>query len=120
VDLVFPRTGKQILQLAKEVLPSISSNGVVEELKITGFCSDPVVDLGDGPELDKVQLFSYFCDRRPPKTISSRVIEAIKASCPRLKTLIIRNCGLDLEMDVELNLPNTLQKLEFHSCRYRN
>jgi hypothetical protein len=120
VDLVFPRTVQQISQLATTVFPSISSDGVVEELKITGFKRAPVVDRGDGPTMDvrREQILYFFGEGNAPRTVSCRVLEEIKGSCPGLKALVIRDCRLDSETDFNMNLPDTLQRLEFHQCRY--
>jgi hypothetical protein len=119
VDLVFPRTIQQISQLATAVFPSISPNCVVEELKITGFIRDPVVEHGGRPRIDYFPRRHCFRDPYTPRTLSSAVMEEIKASSPGLKTLIIRNCLVRVVLNARnINIPNTLQKLEFHNCRY--
>ena len=114
MDLTKPRTIWQISQLATTVFPSISSEGVVEELKITGFIQDPVVDRGGRPRIDDILR------ETTPQTLSSQVLSKIQASCPGLKTLVIRNCGLRLFHGsiMRLNVPETVQKLEFHNSRY--
>jgi hypothetical protein len=120
VDLTKPRTIWQISQLATTVFPSISSEGVVEELKITGFIQDPVVDSGGRPRVDYIIRENYFTHRLTPQTVSSKVLSKIQASCPGLKTLVIRNCSLHLFPGsiMRLNVPDTVQKLEFHNSRY--
>lgn len=119
VDLVFPRNIRQIRQLANEVFPSISLNGVVEELKITGFIRDPVVDRGGRPRIDYFPGHNSFRDRLTPKTVSFPLLAEIQASSPGLKTLIIRNCCFSARTRYEVcvNIPESLQKLEFHNCR---
>lgn len=119
MDLVFPRTVQQISQLATTVFPSISPNCVVEELKITGFIRDPVLEHLGRPRIDYFPRRHCFRDPYTPRTLSYAVMEEIKASSPGLKTLIIRNCLVRLAPYARnVNIPNTLQKLEFHNCRY--
>jgi hypothetical protein len=120
VDLTKPRTSRQVSQLVTTVFPSISSEGVVEELKITGFIQDPVVSRGGRPRIDYILRENHFRDRRTPQTLSSKVLAEIQASCPGLKTLVVRNCSLRLFPGsvIHLNVPDTVQKLEFHNSRY--
>lgn len=114
VDLGFPRTSRQISLLASTVFTSKRSN-TVEELKITGFHNCPIFDDGAGPSVNMSRR-DYF-NLREPRTLSSSVLQEIKASCPGLKTLVIRKCVLDSDPDWHANLPGTLENLEFHGCR---
>jgi hypothetical protein len=101
------------------VFPSISSEGVVEELKITGFIQDPVVTRGGHPRIDYILRENHFRDRLTPRTLSSKVLAEIQASCPGLKTLVVRNCSLRfVPASMVLKVPDTVQKLEFHNSRY--
>ncbi len=119
MDLVFPRTMQQMSQLANTVFPSISSNGVVEELKITGFIRDPVVVRGGRPRIDCLPGQNSFLHCLTPKTLTHAVMAEITASCPALKTLVIRNCALrSVPGSIPFTVPGTLQKLEFHNSRY--
>jgi hypothetical protein len=118
VDLAFPRTQEQMSLLASAVLPSISSN--LEELRITGFLGVPIVELeGNIQPILNRKLYAAASETEP-RTLSTEVLSQIKASCPALKTFIIRNCMLDLEPDSHVYLPKTLEKLEFQDCRWSN
>jgi hypothetical protein len=117
VDLGFPRALWQIGQVLKCVLPAIPSV-VVEELKITGFHKVPMYnDRETGPRMRTSRAVYSWRPLRERVTVSTRVFELIKESCPGLKTLVIRNCWLELDHDSHVNLPNGLEKLEFHDCR---
>ena len=99
VDLGFPHTEEKMSLLASIVLTSVGGN--VEELKVTGF---------NHPR------HGYFPMHTAPKTLTSAVLDKIKACCPGLKTLCIRDCGFDLEPDFHRHLPDALEKLKFHGC----
>jgi hypothetical protein len=110
---------QQMRQLANTVFPSISSNGVVEELKITGFIRDPVFHRGGRPWIDCFPGRNSFLNPHTPKTLSQMVMAEITASCPGLKTLVIRNCHMrSVYSSIPLTVPGTLQKLEFHNSWY--
>jgi hypothetical protein len=98
VDLVFPRKPEQIAFLVSNVVSE-----ELEELKITGFH----------------QIYDPY-DESAPQTISVAVLEKLKTSCPRLKTLVFRTCRFDLEPAAQENLPDTLETLELRRCRYSN
>lgn len=86
--------------MASTILPSIGEK--LEELKITGF---------EGVHEDA------FENEREPQTLSVAVLDKIKASCPGLKTLVLRRCRFDLEPAAQDNLPDTLETLELDYCR---
>lgn len=85
--------------LASIVLPSVG--GHVQELKVTGFN-----DVRHGFPMNET-----------PKTMTSAVLDEIKACCAGLKSLSIRECRFNEEPDFHTHLPDTLEKLEFHACR---
>jgi F-box-like len=107
VDLCFPRTEEQLRQLACHVLPFVGRH--VRELKITGF--HVVHEPWEIPEAHEPE----------PKTLSSAILIRIKASCHKLKTLVIRKCRLE-ENATEFGdyLPKSLENLSFIGCRYTN
>jgi hypothetical protein len=100
VDLGFPRTHEQISFLTTYVFPEFADT--LTELRITGF----------------FDIMADFWDDTEPRTLTSEVLHKIKDSCQQLKTFIIRKCRfIDSEPDFLDNLPDTLEKLEFDSCR---
>ena len=99
IDLVRPRTPRQVALLAFTVLPSLGAN--VRVLKITG-----THDVSVAPNLNE------------PMTLPRVVLEQIKDSCTGLRTLVIRKCRFDLEPGFQDHLPGTLETLEFNGCRW--
>ena len=95
---MLPRTLDQISALISKVLSE-----ELEEMKIAGYC-----------EID------YLNADNSPQTMSVAVLNELKISCPRLKTLVFRKCRFDFEPAAYENLPETLQTLKFYGCRYIN
>lgn len=105
VDLCFPRTEKQLRQLACHVLPVVGRH--VRELKITGF--HVLHDPWEIPEPQEPES----------TTLSCMILLRIKASCQKLKTLVIRKCRLqDNATRFGNYLPTSLENLSFIGCRY--
>ncbi len=88
------------MSLATTMFPFVGDK--VKDLRVTGFN-----DMTD-----------YDWDEIEPRTLTNEVLDTIKASCPALSTFIIRNCRFVNQTDFAEHLPQTLEKLEFHRCRY--
>jgi hypothetical protein len=101
IDLVRPRTPRQIALLAFTVLPSLGAN--LRVLKITG-----THDVSVAPNVNE------------PMTLPRVLLEQIKDSCTGLRTFVIRKCRFDLEPGFQDHLPGTLETLEFNGCRWSN
>lgn len=91
--------------LASRVFPSVGDK--VRELKVTGFHN-----------LREFFHLSVDCFGSETKTLTAAILDRIAASCPILKTFVIRKCNLDVRPDpFQDHLPGTLETLEFYECR---
>jgi hypothetical protein len=98
VDLVKPRTPKQISRMVKTLLMDVGIKLV--ELKITG--TFDIDDVNRPIELTCLKS-TVFANLGHPMI------------CPALKTLVIRR--FELGDGCLTYLPRTLETLEFHGCR---